>query len=259
MNCPNCEARIADGAQFCPNCGCDFEPSPDTAGGESVKKEKKPFKLTVKMKVIIITAAAILLVWVVFFIIILINGSKGERTARKLADGIGSSGFDVVKGIDCAFLTREDVSPDFLNDIEVYNWLCKSEDTVKISGVFVPEWVIYCTLDEKDKITGVKYYDFSVIEKNWKGEKTDSLLSTKSFETGMTIDEVCDKVDFDPISINYTKDKTVYDYRYYCLDIDKNERSYSLTVEFNESGRLSSVSSRENDFITFFLSGAEDN
>ena len=255
MNCPNCEARIADGAQFCPNCGCDFETEKKKTEETG---EKKRFKLSVKMKIILITAGVVILAWVIFLIVVLLSGSKGERTARKLADGIGESVFDVVKGIDYAFLTHENVSPDFLNEIESYDRLCKSDETVKVSGVYVPEWVIYCSLDNKDRITDVKYYDFTVIEKNWKGAKTDAQLNTESFETGMTISEVCDMVDFDPISIEYSETETIYDFRYYCLDIDKNERSYFLTVKFNESGRLYSVSSKENEFITFFLGDNEE-
>lgn len=253
MNCPNCEARVADGAQFCPNCGYDFESIDENRLEGKEKKKKAPFKLSAKTKIIAITVIIVLLIWLVFFILVLVGGNKGEKTARKLADGIGNSVFDVVKGIDYAFLTHEDVSPDFLNEIEKYDRLCKSDEDVKISGVHVPEWVIYCVLDSKDSITSVKYYNFSVIEKNWKGAKVDSSINIDNFEKGMTIAEVSDILDFEPLSIEYFDDKTVYGYRYYCLDIDKNERSYLITAEFNESGRLSNISSEENKFITFFL------
>lgn len=257
MNCPNCEARVADGAQFCPNCGCDFTPAADTA--RSGEKKKKSFpKLSVKAKIILITVAAILLLWLIFFIVVTISGNKGMRTAEKLAGGIGSSVFDVVKGIDYAFLTYENVSPEFLNEIEEYDRLCKSDNDVRISGVSVPEWVIYCLLDDKDRISSVKYYNFKTIEKNWKGAETDSAVNTDTLENGMTIGEVSDLLGFEPLSIEYSDNKTIYEYRYYCLDIDKNERSYFLTAEFNESGRLSDAHSRENKFITFFLKDSED-
>lgn len=249
MTCPNCEAIISDKAEFCPNCGNNILPNDD-------KGEKKPTKKTKKklnFKIIIAAGVLIIIVALVVLILSLFSGNKGEKIAKSLSDKLGRSVAMAEKNANIVLSSSSENT--VLKNIVDYDYIIEDEKAVSIEGIHLPEWAVFVENDENDKIQKVTYYNFKVLERNWKGEKTKEIIDVSKIASGMTDKEVQKLVSVNPLAIiRSNDDTTAYLYKYYFVDeTDKNEKAYYFTVNYDVNSTVKDVSSQENDYVSFIF------
>lgn len=249
MTCPNCDANISEDTQFCPSCGYDF----DSKDAVAVEKDTKKY---IKKKKIIIIGSAILAFIIAVVIVVMIivsNMNKGSTIAARLSEMIGKNASDAAKSVSMELYKTSKF--EFLKDIYDYDYILESEDTVNISGVNVPYWVIFITTDDKNTIDKVLFYDYKVLNGNWKGVKTSSKIDVNSVSQGYTKSEVDNALQIQPQKITYNDDDTsVLVYKYFYLDnTNKNEVSSYITVIYDENDRMSAILVEENDYIATIL------
>lgn len=218
-------------------------------------KEPKPKKSNKKIGILILAAVVVvLIVALVFFIIGIIKGNEGVRASEKLRGDLGKSIAMAEKNSGVTLSTTSEFA--VLKDIVDYDYLYESSTIIKVGGVRVPEWAVFVQLDNNDKIASVVYYDFGVLKKNWKGQKTDSKISGSDITYNMTKKEADKIVTVDPLATKYSNDDTCsYLYKYYYVDDtgSGNEEAYYLLVTYNMDDIIRGIDSRESDYISFIF------
>ncbi|MEG0615629.1 MAG: hypothetical protein RR540_07725, partial [Oscillospiraceae bacterium] len=118
----------------------------------------------------------------------------------------------------------------------------------------MPEWAVFVKNTQDDKIDSVTYYNFKVLEKNWKGQKSKSILDTNIVEYGMSLRDAKRSVPVLPLSITRTvDDKTTYLYKYYFVGEDKNEDAYYFSIDYDGDNAVTNAKNQEIDYISFLF------
>ncbi len=255
MICKKCGSECPDGNIFCEACGAELEASvlPDNIDDKGrVKKVKhgkqpkpeKPVKekkqrtpeqraaMAKKIKgagiCLLIIAVIIVIVWLSAFL----GANKGYSAAQSIPLGrnveFASSETELVFTDKCA--------NGMINSMSGFDYVCISDDTVKISGAEQPQWAIMLTVDYEDYITDVEYYDFKQIKNNWKGRKMAEILDQESLEFGMSIRNVNKTLGLKPYYVKRSSSNdSVYCYRYYFTDAEAGyDRVFNYYVEFSD-------------------------
>lgn len=203
--------------------------------------------------------AVLMLVGIVAAIILIIVGiiavgrlrNNGERYAEKLGEQISVSPQTAQK---YAHITLENASQfACINEAAAdYPYLYESRKTVKISGVSIPEWVIYIAVSD-NIVTDVSYYNYNQLQKYGNGVKTQAHVETAGITIGMSPDAVQHYIGFAPLRVLYTTEGMQEAYKYYYKDQNTgNTVSYVLYVNYVDDQAVSAAE-EENRFILSML------
>lgn len=254
MTCPHCDATVAEGVQYCPACGADISAIEEEIEGKTPKKSaKKPSagrkKLNGAIAIIIIIAFTAL----VIFIAVKLSSDEGERIALDLSDKIGRSIALAEKNANVTLAPASQYP--ILKEIEKYDYIYESDKSVKVEGVHIPEWAIYVKTDGNDRITTVTYYNYKILENNWKGQKASGKIDSTTIEYGMSMREAEKALPLKPLAISRSYDDiTHYRYKYYCIDEEsKNELAYYLDIAFDVDNNVVDISNTANDYMPYIL------
>ncbi|MEG0615893.1 MAG: zinc ribbon domain-containing protein, partial [Oscillospiraceae bacterium] len=130
MTCPNCDSHVAEGVQFCPNCGANVFLD---AASVSEQKPPKKAKRKLNLKAILLVAAVIFVVILVFVFVRIFSGNKGEKIANSLSEKLGRS---VTIAEKYAGVTLSETSEfSVLKEIVKYDYIIESEKIVKVCGI----------------------------------------------------------------------------------------------------------------------------
>lgn len=235
MKCPNCDKTIPEGSKICDNCGVDITKIPgyEEEHTETAKPKKRKINFSDKgIKIAIIVVAALIVAIVVLVIILLFGKSEGEKTADLLFSNIGSS---VARAEDETGIPLNLESRfDYLSEYREFQFVSESDKTVVVNGMHLPEWAIYISHDDNQKISEVAYCNYSMLSANSKGVKLSEPIAESTVDYAMKMKDVKKAMPIEPIAIvQNDKELTVYYYRYYTIDkTTKNEVGYLITIEY---------------------------
>lgn len=226
------------------------ETTANKKGASAVIEKIKPL---LKPKVILILLAVLAVIIAVIFGIVQINRwrNDGARYASSLSEQIGTGIQDAQKQ---AHLTLTNTS-DFacINMAAEGQFLYESKNTVQVSGVTIPEWVIMAK-NNNNVLTEVTYYDYSQLKKYGNGVKTSARIAAEGITNGMDSKAVQDYIGFEPLSVVYTSTTSYTEhYKYYFKDKNTGDTvSYILSVTYLEDAVISKAE-QENYFILSVL------
>lgn len=270
MKCPECGAEIKEGAGFCESCGYDL--SADNImktldeGNEKkskrLKKEKKVKKdkaekpaeggRKIKIKVILAAAAVIILAAAVWVLITMFSSTEGEKVMNNIPIGRDIAYAESKTGKSFTLISKYDAMPK----IGTFNNICESEKSLKIEGLHLPEWAITVSVGDDKTISRVTYYDFSQLQKSWKGCRRTAEIPESVIEYGMTEKAVERAMGFRPYTIIKEIDNSsTYVYRYYYPDESTgNDVVCNYYVVFSDlDGSVTDVYANELDYGGFML------
>ena len=258
MVCPKCDAFISEDAQVCPHCGNDLTASEKADKASAKASQKKGAgKKKLIFKLVLLGIAIVLSVILCIQVLNWVSGSKGAKLASSLSENLGRSiaAAETNTGVTLAASSENEL----LREVVSFNHLIEAEKTVTVEGIRLPEWAVFVSVDENDKISRVTYYDFKLLSHDWKGAKTSERIPVSEIEYGMTQKEAQKILSIQPVCVVYSNDDvTAYQYKYYYMDKeDKSARAYNLTVHYDVSGTVTDISDRENDYISYFLKFGE--
>ncbi len=272
MNCPKCGELMPDNAVSCPTCGFDIEeqeklfaPDKKEKGDEkkpeksSSKKKKRPSgdekkPRHIRRKIALGLFAAAIIVLCVVFAVAQLNAGKGSRIAARISDEALGRSIEIAES-KLNITLSEQSRFDYLAKVEPYNYIIEDENNVRVCGITLPGWASLVTTNAGGKISKVTYYDFSVLQSDWKGKKLPSDIDSASIQYGMNVSDAEKIIGFKPYSITRTvDDMTIYNYRYYYVDPETgNDKAYSFEVDVDLEGRVKSLTHKEINFMNFIL------
>lgn len=273
MKCPECGKDNPEGTAFC-GCGYDFSSDSimntlDEEPPEEEKKQKKrrqtkkkakkarddadnKKKSRLKLKIILAVAAAVIIAAAILVLLILFSSTEGEKVLKNVP--IGRDIAYAETKINRSFTTVSKYSA--LNSLCDFDNVCESESGLRVEGNHFPEWAVTVSLAEDNTISRVAYYDFSVLQKSWKGHRSSGELDSGFIEYGMSEKAVERKMGFKPYTIAKEIDNTVtFVYRYYYSDdVTGNDVVCNYYVVFNDVDEsVKNVYSSEIDYRGLML------
>jgi hypothetical protein len=177
--------------------------------------------------------------------------NDGGRYAAALAEQIGVSPQTAQK---YAHLTLSSSSEYACINMaaEGYSTLCESKYTVQVSGVTIPQWVIYAA-ETNNALTDIVYYDYRQLHKYGNGTQTSAHIAADGVTVGMDPETVQQYIGFAPLCRAYDGTGMEEAYKYYYKDKNTGDTvSYVLTVRY-EDDKAVSVTEKENYFILSVL------
>ena len=254
MICKKCGTECPDGNIFCEACGTELDApvlpeNIDDKGRMTKKKTKEPKKskpkkekkpqspekaesFKKKLKTAFIILCIIAVIVIIILIVSFINSNKGYNSAQNIP-----LGRDMEFAAAETQLVFEKESPNgVINSMTDFDYICISDDSVKISGSPQPKWVIMLDVADDDIISSVEYYDFTQLKLNWKGRKMADILDQNSLEYGMNIKNANKALGMKPYYIKRSvSNDSVYCYRYYYTDPEAGyDRVFNYYVEFSD-------------------------
>lgn len=208
-------------------------------------------KLSPKAIMVIAIAAAVVIAVVVITIAISRWRNNGARYAQRLGEQIGVSPETAQK---YAHMTLENASQYSCINVAAteFPFLYESKKTVRVSGVTIPEWVIYVDA-ENNTVTRVAYYNYEQLHKYGNGVKTKAHVESAGITLGMSPEAVQQYIGFAPLRVYYSDEGMQEAYKYYYNDQNTgNTVSYVLYINYND-GKAASALEEENQFILSML------
>ena len=263
---------MPDNAILCPTCGFDTEDqeklfAPDkkeksdrdkSAGNPAKKKRKQPGEeknpRRFRTKLVIALFAVILAEVCSVFAVAQLNAGKGSRIAARISDEALGRSIEIAESKLNITLSAQSRF-DYLSKVEPYNYIIEDENDVRVCGITLPGWASLVTTNAGGKISKVTYYDFSVLQSDWKGKKLQADIDASLIQYGMNVSDAEKIIGFKPYSITRTvDDMTIYNYRYYYIDPETgNDKAYSFEVDVDLEGRVKSLTHKEINFMNFIL------
>ncbi len=270
MICPKCGKESADGAAFCKNCGYDFssdnimntldtdEKNTKRGGGKMAEENKAPKtekskKNSLQIKIAAIVIAIVAVCAAAFVLISMFSASEGEKVLADVPIGRDVAYAETKTGRNFVNVSRYDA----LVKISTFDHVCESEGGLKVEGINLPEWAIAISVGSDKTINRVAYYDFSVLQKTWKGYHASAEISSSEIIYGMSEKEVERKLGFEPYTIIKEIDNTTtYVYRYYYSDdLTGDDVVCNYHVVFNDiDGNVKNVYNAELNYETVIMS-----
>lgn len=268
MECPKCHKSIGANDAVCKNCGLvlredaakpkkrsflgkksderkkdkaelSFVRSGKKEGGElSVPERSFGDKLRLGIIALIVLAVVVLIIVIVMSLM----SSDGEKTALKMSEYINKPMTTAEDKLDIHL--KEESDFDGVNNAVKFDYIYEAEDDIKVDDVKYPEWSVGVIVDEDNDITQVTYTDYTVLEKNYKGIKTDGLINKDEFESGDKLKTVLGEIGLDPYSITYQIIGKTYVFKYYYTLDNGDARRVILTAVFDDDDRLDYMTSR---------------
>lgn len=250
MKCTKCGFENEEGAAFCGGCGEDLSSENimntlDENAKKTEKKSKKGHKARnekvsdaekeskrKKIKVIFISVAIVAVVAAVVILVLMNMPSAGEKVLKNIP--IGRDLAYAEAKADCDFVAISKY--EALKSLGEFDNVCEGNLSIKIEGVSFPEWAITLSLADDGTIERVTYYDFSQLQKNWKGHHSSGEIDKSVIEYGMKRKAVDRALGFTPYTIIKGIDNTVTNvYRYYYSDENTgNDVVCNFYVVFND-------------------------
>lgn len=259
MICPGCQSVIPDDLKVCSSCGYDFE-NKDKKNKKIKDKKIKPHKPNLKIKnlrrikIIIAVLAAIALLIVICFVCFGISSNKGLRKSEKISKKIGQPMEKAASYADIDFSKSSDFQ--YLNSAIDYNGVYESDKKIKIYGINMPQWAIFCTEDMFGNLSSVSYYDFRLLEDNINGTRKKNKIDLSSVTSGMSKKDVDSILDMDPYKTVVSDDTISREYKYYYKDKQSESiKSYNLTILYSSSNNTvnAPVMEEESSLISYIL------
>lgn len=262
MKCQKCGTECPDGNLFCEACGAELEtpllpenidekgnvkkekrprrkPAPKSRPGKAASKKERSVltteereKRTAKIKAVLVGIGVIAVVVLVVIISRIISESKGLSAAQSIPLGRNVP----YAASETGLVFTEKSTNGLINSMCDFDYICISEDTVKVSGSEQPRWAIMLTVDSEDIITAVEYYDFKQLKLNWKGRIMSEMLTRDSLEFGMSIRNVSKTLGIKPYYVRRSiSNDSLYCYRYFYSDPEEGyDRVFNYYVEFSD-------------------------
>lgn len=257
MTCPKCGKSIGEHDAVCSNCGAALSANSDNGKNGKLfgRKKKKALLETSELtgmeklknkiggkngKLIMIGAASILLVVLIIVIIVMLTSSKGEKTAEKLSEYIGSTSSEAQKKLEISFKDRSAYA--VINNAVEFSKVYEPSGNLKADGINYPDWAVFVTENE-GKIESVRYTNFKIIEDNIHGERRKTVVNLERFEKGVSYGTISDEIDLDYYSVAYTKDGSEYVYKYWYVTENDDEQPVILKVRFDNNNKYVSYES----------------
>lgn len=270
MKCTKCGFENEDGAVFCGGCGEDLSSDnimntldenakktdkkakkvskakkEKTSGAEKVKKRKK-------FKAILIAVAVIVVVITAVILVLMNMPSEGEKVLKNVPIGRDLAYAEAKTNCDFVAVSKY----ESIKSLGDFDNVCEGDLSIKIEGVSFPEWAITVSLANDDTINRVTYYDFSQLQRNWKGHHSSKEIDQSIIEYGMKRKAVDRALGFTPYTIIKGIDNTVTNvYRYYYSDeMTGNDVVCNFYVVFNDVDEsVKNVYVNELDYIDFMV------
>lgn len=276
LNCPKCGELLPENTALCPNCGNEikeydmFDDAPADEIKPSEKKQVKPAKKqppkksgkkekpanhAVRKRLLLAALLIIILVLGGMFIAAQLGASEGRRTADKIADDALGRSVEIAE-TKLGVTLYEQSRFSYLEKVSQYNYIVEDDADVRVCGITLPEWAVFVSTNPGGKISKVTYYDFSVLQNDWRGRKLNSAVDLSAVQFGMNAAEAEKLLGLKPYSVTKTVDDlTIYKYRYYYTDaITGNDKAFSVEIDVDLENRVKSTATTEINFMNFILS-----
>lgn len=276
MNCPKCGELLPENTALCPNCGNEikeydmFDDAPADEIKPAEKKEVKPSKKqppkkakkkdkpanpAIRKKLLLAALLIIILVLGGMFIAAQLGASEGRRTADKIADDALGRSVEIAE-TKLGVTLYEQSRFSYLEKVAPYNYIVEDDADVRVCGITLPEWAVFVSTNPGGKISKVTYYDFSVLQNDWRGRKLNAAVDLSAVQFGMNAAEAEKLLGLKPYSVTKTVDDlTIYKYRYYYTDaITGNDKAFSIEIDVDLENRVKSTATTEINFMNFILS-----
>ncbi len=259
MICPKCGKENSEDAAFCGECGYDFSSDNimnalDNGDSESEKpsskKEKRRSKKEkdkrnngentdnkkskkTKVKVILVAVAVIIVVIAVAVLVLFFSSTEGEKVLNNIPIGRDVAYAESKTGRNFTTVSKYAA----VEDIAAFDNICEADSGLRVEGIQYPEWAVTISLAEDKTINKVVYYDFSQLQKNWKGHHSNDEIPLARIEYGMSEKSVERAMGFKPYTIIKEVDNNVtYVYRYYYSDdVTGNDVVCNYSVVFDDA------------------------
>lgn len=251
MKCPICKVEIPEGDNKCSGCGYTLNSE------KKEMKEKKLFfrkkkveaaaeesesKSKTKLKLIFALIGVLIIALIVAIIVGTVNANRGRRLAEDLSEAIGRSVAVAEKNAKVELIEESDcAAANKLMLRQGASYLYESSKEVEVDGVSYPKWLIYVIFDEKSDISKIEYYDFDVLEKNYKGEKAKAEIDTSQIVLGDKKKDIDKMLKIDPSKIEYTADTIKCCYNYYFINDDGDEEAKAFYIMYSSDEKVISV------------------
>ncbi len=216
------------------------------------QKEKQPKRhISIKAIGLVVLIAAVIGLAIFGVLKLMQWRNDGARFAAALSEQIGVSPETAQK---YAHITLQNASEyACINQAaEQYKYLYESKRSVTVSGVKIPQWVIYVG-EKNGTVTDVQYYNYAQLQKYGSGVNTKAHVDASGITTGMDPAAVQTYVGFQPLRISYTNGSKEEAYKYYYKDANTgNTVSYILKVTYEDDLAVK-VTEEENQFILAVL------
>lgn len=276
MECPKCHKPVGDNDAVCKNCGLVLK-ADDARAKKSLfspkksserKKEKAELSflkggtasrvlsgggeaaavsgdkgLGFKLKLFGIALGAIALIVLIIVIIVNVMSKGGEKTAEKLSDYINKPVTAAEDKLEIHL--KEESDFDGVNNAFAFDYIYEADDDVKVDEVKYPEWAITVKVDDDNDITSVTYSNIALLEKNYKGIKTDGKISIDNYDEGDKLSKVLDGIGLDPYSVTYQILGKTYVFKYYYHTDNGDSRRVILTAVFDPDDKLEYITSTD--------------
>ncbi|MBR4622477.1 MAG: zinc ribbon domain-containing protein [Ruminococcus sp.] len=261
MNCPKCNESVSKDDNICRNCGTVLRSAKKNKKGllaiGTSKKESSP-KITVidrksgearadakkwtYMRYGLIGGVILLIVILIIILVVHVASGKGKKTAKNLAEYIGSRVTNAEKDLDIHLKDNSEFA--VINKMDTFDYIIESEDKIEIDDTSFPEWTVSVLKTDSEKIEQVIYTDYRVLKSDSRGEKLDKRIDLDKYDKQTKISTILDDIDFDPFRITYDVSFTKYEFRYYykldngdmqsvilCVSADSNDKFIFYTSE----------------------------
>ncbi len=276
MKCPKCGAEAAGDAAFCGNCGYDFSADNimnelDKPEEEKPKEKKKPGgkakagrekntpsdeekkKKRIKLRITLIAAAAFVVAAAVIIFVLSLSSTEGEKVLKNIPIGRDMAYAESKTDRDFTLVSKYDA----FGSVADFDGVCEADSGIKIEGIHLPEWAVTVTLASDNTIKTAAYYDFSQLQKSWKGHHSAGEIPVTNIEYGMNEKAVERAMGFKPYAVVKKIDNTasrIYRY-YYSDDITGNDKVCNFVVVFDDAnGTVKDVYVKTVDFCGLMLS-----
>ncbi len=217
---------------------------------KSKEKAKSNIRALLTPRVVLILLAVLLVLIAVIAGAVAIGNyrNNGARYAKDLAEQIGAGIQDAQKKAHLSLQNTSEYA--CINMIATdYDALYESGKTVEVSGVSIPQWMIF-TENNGNSLKKVTFYDYRQLEKYGNGVKTKANIAKEGITSGMTPEDVQKYIGFGPLCTEYTSVTEMTEhYKYYFKDKNSGDTvSYILSINYS-NGTATSIKEEENYFI----------
>ncbi len=179
--------------------------------------------------------------------------NNGARFALKLSEQLGEQQATAEKAAHLKLGGSSEFSCINQISMEQGGLLFESPKATTVSGVKIPQWVVFVKEENGDILSEITYYHYKQLGEYGNGVKVKAHVAAEGITTIMSPDDVQHYIGFAPLRVNYNADGMQEAYKYYYKDLNSGDSvSYILYVNY-ENGFAVSAAEEENLFILPFL------
>ncbi len=236
----------------------------DLAEAQRRSKRKKSFRRKSPSKkfslpqfgksTLIVLIVVVVIIGVIIGVIVHANWrNDGAGFALKLSQQIGEQQATAEKATHVKLVGSSEFSCINQISMEQSGLLFESQKATTVSGVKIPQWVIFVNKENGDILSEITFYHYKQLGEYGNGVKVKAHVAAEGITTVMSPEDVQHYVGFAPLRVNYNADGMQEAYKYYYKDLNSGDSvSYILYVNY-ENGFAVSAAEEENLFILPFL------